>query len=137
MSSTIPVLPARETSDSRPDAREPTRLQPARWRRSTWHRLLLVLDQQLSAERALLARLVDAEYRDIEVWISGTQPMPLYVQWRMALVGEYLTRSDSPCARLSRNLRCELEARAAFLRRGKIHDETAPYYLQVHTESRT
>jgi len=56
----------------------------------------------------------------VTVWLEEQKPMPLAVQWRLAVVAKLLFPPGSDGARLTRALRGQLEARAAFLQRGYV-----------------
>jgi hypothetical protein len=63
--------------------REPTRTQRPRWKRSTWHRVLIAVAEHVDNSRSLLAELVGTAPASVTMWLEGRKAMPLAVQWRM------------------------------------------------------
>ena len=102
-----------------------------RRRRSTWHRLLVLLDAQTAEMDGLLSELVGLPPERLRACLAASTDMPLVVRWRLAVVAECVTPRDSRAGRLARILRGELNATAAFLQRGAIRDQPVPIRLYV------
>lgn len=69
--------------------------------------------------------------------MNVTEAMPLSAQWRLAAVAEALLAADGPAQKLTATLRGQLQARAEYIRRGRIIDQPPPSQSLVWPSQRS